>query len=485
MRTVSGDPREGLVPVADLTAVIESSSDAILRQDATGAVVVWNRAAQRLLGRPAEAMRGTTLSAALAGPAAAIWAEALEHVRAGARREGLRLDIRQRGGLVVPASVTVSPAHAPDGRTDGAWVVARDLSEQVLAQRTLAESEQRVHQSELLAGTGSFVVDRDAGAMQWSAGMYAIARLDPLDVEPSVDAYLDLVHPDDRAGVAAAFATALAGDAPPDRDHRLVRADGSPGWVFLALAPSRGPAGVRGVTGVCQDVTERKAVEAAKEDFLSTVSHELRTPLTAVLGFASLLHADAPDLDEFVDPIVRNARHMHEMVERLLDYSRLEAGRVTVEPREIEFGPVLDASLERMGAALEGRKLDVAVEPGLLVRADPDALERILVNLVGNALKYGPPEAAVAVQARRGGGAATVSVADRGPGIAAEHHTAVFERYFRVPGRAVATGTGVGLAIVRQYVELHGGHAWVESIPGDGATFFFTLPDGPADGEHP
>jgi signal transduction histidine kinase len=163
-----------------------------------------------------------------------------------------------------------------------------------------------------------------------------------------------------------------------------------------------------------------------------------------------------------------------------------------VEPRDIAFAPVLDASLERMGAALERRKLDISLDTapggeGLSVRADPDALERILVNLLGNALKYGPPDAPVAVRAQRRTGEVVVSVADRGPGIAPEHHLAVFDRYFRVPDRAVAGGTGVGLAIVRQYAELHGGRAWVESTPGDGATFYFTLPDtsAPPEGAHP
>ena len=120
-----------------------------------------------------------------------------------------------------------------------------------------------------------------------------------------------------------------------------------------------------------------------------------------------------------------------------------------------------------------------------IVLGTRDGLDHVVQNLVDNAVKHGGATAPVTVRARGQGKRVRLEIIDRGPGIAPEHHKAVFERYFRVPGRAVATGTGVGLAIVRQYVELHGGRTWVESVPGDGATFFFTLPDGPSDGEQP
>jgi two-component system sensor histidine kinase KdpD len=119
------------------------------------------------------------------------------------------------------------------------------------------------------------------------------------------------------------------------------------------------------------------------------------------------------------------------------------------------------------------------VDDTLLVWADPDALERILVNLIGNAAKYSDPTSPITVGAEQRSAGVTVSVVDRGPGVPPEHRTQIFERFFQIPDRTAATpGTGVGLAIVRQYVELHDGRVWVEDGPESGANFRFELPVG-------
>jgi PAS domain S-box-containing protein len=376
--------------------------------------------------------------------------------------------------------------------------LARDLSEQHDWQRTLAESERRVRRSEVLAGTGSFVVDPVSSTVQWSAGMYAIFGVAPGEFEPSLEAYLDLVHGQDRDNVRAAIANTLAGRASTELDHRACRADGSVRWVFLAIEPTRAADGrVIGVSGVCQDVTvrkqadlavrvaldrERAAIEElrrldqAKEEFLATVSHELRTPLTAILGFSSLLRSVAVEHDQLLAPIERNAYDMHQMVERLLDYSRLEAGRVAIEPRSIGLADQVATARHQLHSALATRVVEVTVPANLRVWADPDALQRILVNLLGNAAKYSDAPALIRVGAEPGGQGTVVSIADEGPGIDAEHQGQIFERFFRVPGATRARrGTGVGLAIVRQYVELHEGKVWVDSAPGKGTTFRFDL----------
>ena len=484
----------------DVEAIIDSSSEAMLRLDASGAVTVWNRAAQRLLGRGERAMPGTVLAGCLAEEDRPGWAAAFKRALAGERSEAMRLTVIHATGRGVPASVTVSPAPGREGPADGAWCVARDLTEQVLAQRTLADSAERVRRSEALAGSGSFVVDRGVAAVQWSPGMYVLFGVTPLDFEPSIDAHLGLVHPDDRAAVEAVLREALTGRDRAELDHRVVRADGTAGWVFLAIEPTRDPGGtVLGASGVCQDVTQRKEAEAAiraaldreraaieelrrldsvKEGILATVSHELRTPLTSLLGFSALLREVCTEHEDLLAPIERNGHEMHQMVERLLDYSRLEAGSVAIDPRPVRLAEEVRACVRQLDSALGGRLVAVDVPDDLVVFADPDALERILVNLVGNAAKYTEAPARIAVAAERWpDGTVVVSVADSGPGIGPEHHASVFDRFFRVPGRTRAQrGTGVGLAIVRQYVELHGGRIWVESEHGRGATFRFDLP---------
>lgn len=488
-----------IAPPADLAAIIGASADAVFGLDEAGAITTWNVAAKRMLGRPEGAMPEAVLAESLTGPDPGRWADVLARAKAGGRSEGVRFDLHRADGHVIPVLLSISPTALPDGRFDGAWVVVRDLTEQLLAQQTLAESELRVRRSEVLAGTGNFVVDREAEAVQWSHGMYAIFGVLPQDFEPSVAAHLTLAHPDDRGPVEKAFQTALSGYHAAELDHRTLRPDGSVGWVFLAIEPTYDATGqVIGASGVCQDVTQRKQAEAAaraalerersaieelrrldsvKEEFLATVSHELRTPLTAILGFCALLRATCLDHEQMLEPIARNAQDMHQMVERLLDYSRLEAGRVAIEVRPLRLAEHVRMIVRGLEPVLAGRSTLIDIDDDLMVCADPDALERILVNLIGNAAKYSDPPAEIHVSAGPAPTGVMVAVADDGPGIAEQHHGQVFDRFFRVPGQTAARrGTGVGLAIVRQYVELHGGRISVDSAPGAGTTFRFDLP---------
>jgi PAS domain S-box-containing protein len=484
----------GTVAEAEVVAILDAAADAMFRLDTAGRVTRCNRSALRILGHGAQELLGRPFRALLL-PAGRPAFDALiaQAGQAGRVDDYSRNSLRRSDGQVVPVALTVTPTGGA-----GWWAVARDLTEQADAQRTLAESEQRVRRGEVLAATGSFVVDGAAGLVQWSTGMYLIFDVVPGASQLSVPAHLDLVHPDDRAEVRSAVQDALAGVRAAELDHRIVRPDGEIGWVFLAVEPAHDAAGaVLGARGVCQDVTARKQadiavrealereraashelrrLDRAKEEFLATVSHELRTPLTAILGFASLLRGTAAEHDQLLEPIERNASDMAQMVERLLDYSRLEAGGVTIEPRSIDLGELIAGSVRQLSASLGGRPVDVVIPTGQQVWADPEALERILVNLIGNAAKYSERPAAIAVAAEPGGQGIIISVADEGPGIDEEHQMRIFERFFRIPGATRAKrGTGVGLAIVRQYVELHGGMVWVDSEPGKGSTFRFDL----------
>ncbi|HVE24870.1 MAG TPA: ATP-binding protein [Sporichthya sp.] len=484
----------------DLVAILDSVTDAMFRLDRVGVVTMCNRSAQRIVG-PAEALVGTRFVNVVVDAHRDAFGRALAHAEAGTPGDNLFLELHRTDGRTVPVMITLAPDRSAAGAGGGSWVIAHDLTEQGEYQRALAENERRVRRSEVLAGTGTFVVDAAASVVQWSPGMYTIFGVAPGDFEPSIYGHLELVHPADRRNVEQAFHIALRGGRSTELDHGVLRNDGSVGWVFLAIEPTHDASGHEiGASGVCQDVTQRKLAESTmrdalerersaaeelrqldrvKEGFLATVSHELRTPLTAILGFASLLRDSCPDHDQLLAPIERNASDMHQMVERILDYSRLEAGRVEIEPRPVVLAEWLGEVLEHVQSALAGREVEVDIPADLVVRADPEALDRILVNLITNAAKYSEPPAPVRVSGERVGRTVVVSVSDQGPGIDGSHHARIFERFFRVPGPTAAKrGTGVGLAIVRQYVELHGGKIWLDSALGKGTTFHFELPDG-------
>lgn len=278
------------------------------------------------------------------------------------------------------------------------------------------------------------------------------------------------------------------------------RKDGSEIPVEISLSPVETADGVIYAAAI-RDASERKAVErrlqealdaeraaaeqlrtldALKDEFLSIVSHELRTPLTSIAGFAELILTQ--DLDEethrtLLERIRVNAGEMGRMVEQLLAYSRLEAGRVEVSLGEVDLAEAISDILTNQSGGLANHEVRVDIEPGLTAFADPTALERVLGNLLSNAAKFSDEGEPITVAARRQDGEVLLSVSDRGVGIAPEEQGRVFERFYQAsaPTRSVK-GTGIGLSIAVRYVELQGGRIWVESEVGKGSTFNFTLP---------
>jgi protein-histidine pros-kinase len=277
------------------------------------------------------------------------------------------------------------------------------------------------------------------------------------------------------------------------------RRDGTEVPIDVSLSPIEGTgSGTGAVIAIARDVTERRRAEALlreslereraaaealraadrlKDEFLATVSHELRTPLTAVVGFAALIQQKGVAPAELIDPVVRNAQEMHRMIERLLDFSRLEAGRVTVHPEPLDLAAEVRRIATTMADVLAAHPVEVVVPAGLHVMGDPHALDRVLGNLLANAAKFSPAQSPVVVTAEPDGATVVVSVLNHGPGVPAELAERVFERFVQGADQPAGhRGTGIGLAIVRRYVELLGGRAWYEPAPGGGARFRFTLP---------
>jgi signal transduction histidine kinase len=224
-------------------------------------------------------------------------------------------------------------------------------------------------------------------------------------------------------------------------------------------------------------VTIRRLREATeqREDLLRAVSHDLRNPLQIVMLQAQRLQRDPDDKARRASTAIMSAtRRMDRMLRDLADSARSEVGKLELAPKPIELRPFVDDMLEAADGVLESARVENAVPQVLpAVLADPDRLDRILINLVGNALKYSPDR--VVVQAAADGEAVRVSVADRGAGIEAEDLPRIFDRYYRGQ-RHEGEGLGLGLFIVRKLVEAHGGRIWAESRPGEGSTFTFTLP---------
>jgi len=244
--------------------------------------------------------------------------------------------------------------------------------------------------------------------------------------------------------------------------------------------------GRQGLGIALRDVTAERHLDEMKSQLLSTVSHELRTPLASIKGFASTLLRDDVQWEpaaqrEFLQIIDQEADRLSELIANLLAMSRLEAGVLRMDFERVALPPLVEQVLAEMQPRVRGHTLSADVPADLPeVWADERRVRQVLHNLIENALKYsGSGE--VAVRARREGEVVHLSVSDQGIGIRADQLERIFERFYQVDGAATrrAGGVGLGLSICKGIVEAHGGRIWVESTPGAGSTFHFTLPIDP------
>ena len=240
-----------------------------------------------------------------------------------------------------------------------------------------------------------------------------------------------------------------------------------------------------GAVLVFHDVTRLRALEGLRQDFVANVSHELRTPLSLVKSAAETLLDGGKDdpaaLTRFLEIIDKNANRLTLLIDDLLLLAQLDSGRVELHLEPVVLRAAVQDALDDFAAkaGARGVTLEHEVPAGLVARADVNRLQQVLANLVDNAIKYGAANGRVAVRGRAlADGRVEMSVRDDGPGISPEAAARVFERFYRVDkarSRELG-GTGLGLAIVKNVVQAHGGEVRVESTPGAGAEFFFTLP---------
>ena len=232
-----------------------------------------------------------------------------------------------------------------------------------------------------------------------------------------------------------------------------------------------------------QTVERLAELDHLKRDFVATASHELRTPLTVIKGMGETLSERWAEMDdatrfEFLGRLNANAAALTEVVDTLLDFARLEAGRLDVRPRPVHLSEVLRATARRLEPLFAHHELAVDLDADLEVVADPTLLDRVVENLLANAAKHTPAGTRVRLSSRAEDHAAVISVTDNGPGVSPEDLPNLFMPFFRGGNHDTrrTRGTGIGLAFAREVVALHGAELEITSEPGEGATFSFRLP---------
>src|SRR5215211_2128275 len=234
---------------------------------------------------------------------------------------------------------------------------------------------------------------------------------------------------------------------------------------------------------LAQDLTRIRRLETVRRDFVSNLSHELRTPLASLKALAETLQEgaleDLPAARRFVDQIQIEVDALTQMVNELLELSKIESGRFSLDRSPVAAHELLNSAFRRMQVQAERANINLRLECAddlPKVEADSQRLEQVLVNLIHNAVKFTRPGGEVTLCAEPIPGEVRFAVQDTGVGIPTDEVSRIFERFYRVDKSRTGSGTGLGLSIARHIVEAHGGKIWVESTEGRGSTFYFTIP---------
>ena len=340
------------------------------------------------------------------------------------------------------------------------------------------------------AADGIAVVDRNLRLLRYNPAMQELCGHPPSRVlgglAPVVLQFAT-TEGTPLTGDAHPLAAVLSDGTPRAATELLLRhSDGTERWVSGTFSPVRDPASGAPILAlaILRDISQQKEIETLQRDFVSIVSHELRAPLTAIRGFAKTLVLKDEELmpatrREFLSTVNEQAERLARLVDDLLQVQRIDSNRVRLEWTEIGLADRIRELLNQFHSKWGSRRIMVDLEnllPG--VRADRAKLDEILINLIDNAVKYSPDHTPIRICARLAGDDVEVSVEDRGFGIAPEDVAELFQKFQRIttPATRDIGGTGLGLYIVKGLVEAHGGRVWVESVPGAGSTFSFTLP---------
>ena len=524
-----------------LAAVIESSDDAIITKNLDSIITSWNRAAERMFGYTEAEAIGRSIRILIPENLQSEEDMVLAKIRAGEAVEHYETTRQRKDGSLLSISLTVSPIRDDEGVVVGASKIARDITERARLQAAASEQAQITAKIGEVGATVASTLERDAIVQkvtdtatelthaEFGAFFYNV-------VDPQGDAFmlytlsgapkeafanfphpratavfgptfrgegsvrLDDVTADPRYGKSAPYFGMPPGHLPV-RSYLAVPVKGVSGGVLGGLFFGHSQAGVfteqharlaEGIASWASVALEnaRLYVDAqeanrTKDEFLAVLSHELRTPLNAILGYARLLRGGiltGEKADRGLETLERNATWLTQIVEDVLDVSRIISGKIRLDVQPVSLPLIVDNAVATVQPAADakGVRLQSIIDPGVSpVSGDPDRLQQVVWNLVSNAVKFTPKNGRVQVRLERVNSNVEIAVSDTGIGIRPDFLPYVFERFRQAEAGTTRKtgGLGLGLAIVRHIVEMHGGTVDASSAgEGKGATFRVRLP---------
>lgn len=490
-----------------LSAIIDSSDDAIVSKSLDGTITSWNRGAERIFGYTAAEIVGQSVLTLIPPELHHEEAEILARLQRGERIEHFESIRMRKDGGRFPVSLTISPVKTPDGRIIGASKVARDLTGH------RKHLELRNLHAAIVESSDDAIVSKDLNGIitSWNSGAKRIFGYEAGEIVGR--SVLTLIPPELHGDEPMILSRLRRGERIDHFETTRVRKDGRRVHVSLTISPIRDGSGVLvGASKVARDITLQREAEAALresriklekhaqeleqhvaertaklqetvaelEAFSYSVSHDMRTPLRSIVGYAErLLRVYRGKLDaegvHHLERISKNAERLELLVRDVLAYSKVAKSEIRLLP--VDLGPFLETILATLPEAQQEAALITVQHPLPRVLGHEAYLLQVFTNLVDNALKFAAEgrKPAIEIRGTSDGGWATISVCDNGIGIAPEHFDRIFEIFGRVYPDKKFEGTGIGLSIVRKAVQRMGGTVLVASTLGQGSCFSFTL----------
>jgi two-component system, chemotaxis family, CheB/CheR fusion protein len=483
--------------LAQVSAIVDWSEDAIIGVALDGTITTWNRGAEQLYGYDADAAIGEPIRLLVVPGSEREFDGYLAAARRGQKVEHIHALRARRDGREIDVSVTLSPVFDRDGTVVGTSAIARDISALIAARRDVEERE--AHIRLLLDSTAEaiFGLDHDgictfcnpacARLLGYDDPRALVGRaIDPLIHRTRADGS---AHDDQDCHIHRVFRDGVGTHVD---DELLWRADGTSFPVEYWSYPVRRGGVLVGAVVTFLDITERKRVEEElqtasrrREQFLAMLSHELRNPLAAVLHAIETIQQAGPDVEmmkKCQDVISRQAKHMARLLDDLLDVSRITRGKFELRKEDVDLRSAVAVAVESSAPRYRERGSSVEIslpDRSVEVRGDASRLQQVIMNLLTNAAIYSPPKSRIQLTLTASDDVAELRVRDHGMGIEPAMINKIFELFVQAeqPLDRSLGGLGVGLSLARSIVELHGGTIEARSDgPGTGSEFVVQLP---------
>jgi PAS domain S-box-containing protein len=465
-----------------IAAIVESSDDAIISKTFEGIVTSWNKAAERIFGYAPEEMIGQSITKLIPQDRLEEEPRIIEGLKQGRRFDHFETKRITKDKKILDISLTISPVRDSSGKLIGAAKIARDITEQKKIEKLVKANEEKFR---LLADSMPQFVwtgDHQGNLNYFNKTVYDYSGLTAAQVQAG--AWIQIVHPEDRQENIKRWQHAVATGEDFLFEHRFQRHDGVYRWQLSRAVAQRDDKGqIQMWVGTSTDIDDIKRQEQQKDDFIRMASHELKTPVTTIKGYIQLLVSMQKEQQQTLQSaalfkVDKQVNKLTKLINDLLDLTRIETGGLQLEQRRYPISEVIHEVISDIGLVAGSHRIDLLLSDDPMVFVDKDRIEQVFVNLITNAIKYSPKADQVILKVYGQDDQVVIAITDFGIGISAGDEEKIFERFYRVEGKDEKTypGFGIGLFIVREILELHGGKVWVSSQLNRGSTFYVSLP---------